>query len=258
MLIQLYDPIDESARPLLPLYIIITFLCIVLTILLFKKYHEKKNETTKWLFLAFLMYSLLLGIILAGFLEMYLTGFKKELYRFSLAAGYAGIMVANCCLIMFGVIVFQRDENRNYAKKYIIISLAIAVLVALPINYYGTPSTLIPPQLQYFRTVTSALMMFFSIFTYSKIYKEARRVSRLLDDRWAKTGLNCIAYSQLSLIFFFIFTLADVILFSLTELKGYTPFIYVAWSLVAVFLVFSYLGLIMPQWFKDLLERRKK
>jgi phage-related holin len=254
----IYDPIDEAARPLLPVYLIIASFAIFITVQLIIKWRERRTEATKWLSLAFSMYSFLIIVITIGFLEMYITGYKMEIYRFSLAAGYSGLMIANCFLIRFAVFIFGKEEKQGLAKFYIAVSLVIAVLVALPLNYYGIPDAIIPPEHRNYRMIFSGLMMLFSVFTYSRIFREAMRVSHKIDDRWAATGMKMIALSQISLIGFFVCTLLDTLTFTFTDSNGYTIFIYFAWVLTGLFLFFSYLGLIMPPWFRNWLENVKK
>lgn len=106
---------DAWAKPSLPIYLFIGGFAIFVTIQLFKKWKERHTEPTKWLSLAYLMYSFLIIIIIIGYLEMYITGYKKDLYCFSLAAGYIGLMIANCFLIRFAVFIFQKVEKQGFA-----------------------------------------------------------------------------------------------------------------------------------------------
>jgi hypothetical protein len=248
----IYDQMDAGAAPMLPVYIIVATFTWILTLLLFRRWRLKRTAPAKWLLLAFVMYAFLITIMLVGFLEMYLTGYKMELYRFSLAAGYSGLMVANCCLLVFSSAIFE-EMSPKVLRIFIGISIVIAVLVALPWNYYGTPSHLIPPELNWIRLVNSLIMMLFSVVTYSKIYKAASHTSRKVSDRFAKVGFRAIAWSQVSLIAFFVCILIDTALFSLFEdINGYTIFVMLAWGCVAAFYAFAYIGFIMPAWVRRL------
>ena len=246
-----YDPIEPGAAPMLPTYIVLTVFCCFMTILLFIRWRQRNKRAPFLLFLTFLTYTLCITVLMAGFADAMISGYKRELYRFSLAFGYAGIMVANCFLLYFAADIF--GIKHELLKKYIICSLIIAVAVALPWNYYGVPDAEINKSL-YIRPFTSISMVIFSILTYSKIYGQAMRVHAMVDERVAKIGFRLIAYSQIFMIMLFVFLFVDVVVFALTDLKGYTIFTYLGWACAGLFMIFSYLGLIMPKWLRSRFE----
>jgi hypothetical protein len=250
---------DANAEGLLPVYIFCLIGSWFITILMLRRWNERKTDSIKWLSIAFITFSAVVTIILIGYLEMYISGWKKEIYKFSLAAAYSGIMLGNCFLIKFSRSIFEKKENQKVAWRYIAGSLIIAVIMALPYNYYGVPTSQIPVELTFFRTISSGLMMLFSWITYTRIYKEAQRISKIVEDRWASAGLKLIAYSQICMMLMFVFFLIDTILFTVVaEINGYTVFVYMGWGVIVFFFLFSYLGLIMPNWFKHYLEKRDK
>lgn len=242
-MIYAYAPIEPEAFPMLPTYIILTLFVWFMTILAFRRWFQRRMKTPLLLFLTFLSYSVCILVLTLGFAEAIITTEKRELYRFSLAFGYAGIMCANCILLLFSAELFS--VQKQFIKKYLIISLIIAFFVALPINYYGYLDAEINKTL-YIRPYTSAAMMFFSVFTYAKIYTQAKRIQLLVDEKVAKAGFNFIAISQVCMMLLFIFLFADTVLFALTDLKGYTIFTYLGWLCAGAFMLFSYFGLIMP------------
>jgi phage-related holin len=250
-MLAIYAPIEPEAAPMLPTYIILSIFAWFMTILLFFRWKERRMKAPLLLFITFLCYSILMSVMALGIGDALAVGYKRELYQFSLAFGYAGIMVANSILLLFSAEIFTIDLK--YVKKYIIISLLIAVAVALPWNYYGVIDAEVNRAI-YIRPYTSVAMAFFSVLTYSKIYSQAMRVYRLVDEKTAKWGFKLIAFSQICMILFFACMFADLIVFGLTDLKGYTIFAYLAWVFAGLFMFFSYLGLTMPQWLRKRLE----
>jgi hypothetical protein len=246
-----YAPIEPEAFPMLPTYIVLTAFVWFMTILAFRRWAQRKMKTPLLLFLTFLSYSICILVLTLGFAEAIITGEKREIYRFSLAFGYSGIMCANCILLLFSAELFTIPIK--IVRKYIIISLCIAVFVALPINYYGYLDAEINKSI-YIRPYSSAAMMFFSVFTYVKIYSQAKRIQMLVDEKIAKAGFQFIAISQICMMLLFIFLFADTVLFALTDLKGYTIFTYLGWLCAGAFMVFSYFGLIMPPFIRKRYE----
>lgn len=84
------------------------------------------------------------------------------------------------------------------------------------------------------------------------------RISRQIEDKWGSIGMKMIALSQISQIGFFISTLFDTLMFTFTDINGYSIFIYFGWILTGLFLLFSYLGLVMPHWFRGWIENHSK
>lgn len=246
-----YAPIEPEAFPMLPTYIVLTIIVSFMTILSLTRYIQRRKKTALLLFLTYLGYSICILVLTIGFAEAIQTGEKRELYRFSMAFGYAVIMGSNCILLLFSAELF--GIKRNYLTKYIVISLIIAVAVALPWNYYGYLNEEIDRS-NYIRPYTSAAMMLFSIFTYVKIYNQAIRIEKLVDEKTAKASFRLIAISQICMILLFAFLFADMVLFALTDLKGYTIFTYLGWFCAGFFMIFSYLGLFMPPFIRKRYE----
>lgn len=255
--LPLYDPIDPGAEYILPLYILVGLFSIFIASQMVMRWRERRTKATKWLMYAFLMITLIILLVIAGFLEMLILKEKRDIYKITSALGYLCIMIANCFLIRFSIHVFGEEEDQRVARIFIAISLIIGIAVVGPWNYYGIPKWRIPDELESIRLITSCSMMGFSIITYSRIYRSAIRNSKDVTDRWASIGMKFIGYSMLSMIGFFMGIALDVIVFTFTSINGYTIFLYLAWISGGFFLLFAYLGLIMPKWFKNFLSNQK-
>jgi hypothetical protein len=245
-----YAPLEETANNLIWLYGIILFFNTCFFVMMWRKYIQKKSKPGLYLSIVFTFYVFILLIIYLGFLQAYITGYKKELYMFSLAAGYTGIATANCVLILFALSVFKTKKDNKFAIKYIIISLISAVLLALPQNYYGWTTSYIPEEWRIFRTLTTGILMLTSFIVYGRIFKEAQRASKFVEEAWAKKGFQYISYAQLCWIILFLMLVADLVYDLLADAGGYTFFYYIAWSMMVVATYFFYIGYLMPDWFK--------
>jgi hypothetical protein len=248
-----YDAMDVGSIFALPAYLAISLFSWGMCAILFRKWRQRKNNAPKLLFYVFLSYSICITMMTIGFIEVITTGYKKEFYRFSMAVGYSGLMIANIFLILFAAHLFT--IKKEIYIKYIYFSLVIAILLLLPMNYYGVSKALLENELGLekkwdIRPYTSVLMALTSLVTYFKIYKEAMRISRLVDEKVGKSGFIFIARAQICMILFMLFLIGDMLLFGLTSLTGYTPFFYLSWLCAGLFFIFAYLGLIMPDWLK--------
>lgn len=247
---MVYEPMEQSAENIIYVYAVIIFFSWIMTFLLFKRWNERKKLPTKLMFFTFVAYSVAISVLVIGYLEMYITGYKMEIYKFSLGFGYCLMLIANMLLVYFAAEVFSVEKK--YIWKYLIINSILAVLVLLPQNYYGVPSTEIGPD--NIRAYTAVGLVVWSIFTHARIANAAYKVARSTEDKIAKQGFKWIGHSQLSFIFFFILMATDTVYFTITGGDGYTVFVYISWLFAALFYLFSYFGLIMPPWLRKRYE----
>lgn len=241
-----YEAIDPGSEGVLVIYILMVIFSIIMSALMFRKWRERQTKPTKLMFLLFALLTVTIIIIMSGMVQLVILREKRELYMFSLAAGYTIIMLSHLLMLSFAETIFNIEEG--WTKIYSIIAVVIAVLVALPFNSYGKPNEEV--QVVWFRPVTSVLMVLFSIIVYSRIAGIAFKNARETEQPLPKAGFTWIAYSQLSMIAFFVFLMLDVIYFTITGGGGYSFFVYLAWISAGLFFLFCYMGLIMPDWLK--------
>ena len=245
---------EPSAGNMIYIYSVLIVFSWIMTVLLFKRWKERQKLPTKLMFFVFMAYSIAITGLVIGYLEMYFTGFKMEIYKFSLGFGYCMMLVSNMLLVYFAAVVFSIEKK--YYFKYLIISGIIAVLVLLPQNYYGVPSEEIGSD--NIRAYTAVGMVVWSMFTYARIARAAYNVAKNTEDPIAKEGFKWIGHSQMSFIFFFAFMMTDTIYFTITDSPGYTVFVYISWLFAALFYLFSYFGLIMPAFLRKRYESGNK
>ncbi|MHA1340910.1 MAG: hypothetical protein ACTSRZ_13070 [Promethearchaeota archaeon] len=243
-----YETMPPNARQVIFAYIFIAIFSVIMTITMLKRYKARKTQPTKLMSFVFLFLTLVIIVLLIGFIEMVITGEKRELYKFSLAFGYFLIMSANLFLIKFAQEIFSMGEKET--KIYSIVAIILAILLVLPFNAYGVPEDEV--EIPWFRTMTSLLMIIYSFVLYSNIAIKAFRVSKLSNETIAKAGFKWIGFSQIAMILFFAFMFLDTIYFTITGSAGYSFFVYLAWISAGFFLIACYLGLIMPDWFKKI------
>ncbi|MHA1341762.1 MAG: hypothetical protein ACTSRZ_18130 [Promethearchaeota archaeon] len=251
------EPMESNAPPLLIVYIIFAAFGWYLTTLLYKRWRSKQKKATMLLFLTFLMLTVCISGLLVGFIQMVITGLKLWLYRFSLAFAYVFLSIGNIFLMEFAAEIFTVEKK--YIRKYQVAMGLIAIMVALPWNYYGWPQEVIDVQpIPSIRMYSQLALLTVSILVYSRIFMTALHASKRVSDKYAKVAFRYIAFSQISEILFFVFILLDVMTFTFTPLSGYTVFVYIAWCFVGLFFLFCYLGYIMPNWLRQRIDRKIK
>lgn len=241
-----YEPIDPGSEGVLGIYIVLVIFSFIMSGLMLKKWRERETKPTQLMFVMFSILTVAIIVIMAGMIELVIAREKRELYMFSLAAGYTLMMVSHLVMINFAKIIFNIEET--WTKIYSIIAVITAVLVALPLNGYGKPNEEV--SVSWFRPVTSVLMVVFSIIVYSQVAKVAFDNSKKAEAALPKAGFKWIGFSQLCMIGFFVFLMLDVVWFTISGGGGYTAFVYFAWIFAGLFFLFCYMGLIMPDWLK--------
>ncbi len=244
---------DPGSFPILPTYIGAAIICATITAMLLKKWHERRTRAPMLLSLAFISYLSCIVVLAIGFTEVVITGYKMEVYKFSLAFGYAGFMVSHAFLITFATDLFSFDKRRSY--RYIAACLVVAVLVALPWNHYGMSQTMYSDF--NLRPFSMVALLILTLVIGLRIAYQAFKLSKRLDDPVGKVGFAFIGWAQISMIAFFAFMGIDIAVVAFTPSQGFTPFNLIGWSAAVLLFAFSYIGLIMPNWVKRRLVRNE-
>ncbi|MBN2149918.1 MAG: hypothetical protein JW839_00600 [Candidatus Lokiarchaeota archaeon] len=241
-----YLEMDPGSFPILPTYIGVAAICAAITAMLFKRWRERRTRAPMLLFLAFLAYLTCIVVLAAGFTEVVVTGKKMELYKFSLAFGYAGFMVAHGFYITFAWELFSLKKRS--AHGYIAACLVVAVVAVLPWNHYGQAQSMYSDfNLRPYSTVATLLL---TLVIGMRIGYQAFKVSWRLNDPVGKAGFAFIGWAQVLMVAFFVFLGVDILVVAVTPSQGYTPYNFIGWSAAVLLFIFSYVGLIMPDWVK--------
>lgn len=247
-----YSPFEFRVFPIFVYYLFLIVFSVIITTKMLLKWRERKVPPTLYLTVVFILFTLALVVLTIGLAEAVITGFYKEIYRFSLPFAYSTVAVADIFLFVFA------SNVMNKGKKLIIpltiICAIIIILLFLPTNYWGIPNEEYAGKFSTRLYSTLSLIMF-SYLIYIYIALICNKVRKSTKDKIMKMGLKLLLYSMLAMILFFLMLIFDTLLVVLANHPGYSEFMYVAWAFAVLFYVLSYLSLIMPEW---LVKRIKK
>ncbi len=247
-----FDPIEPNAKPLLILYIVLAIFVFVNAVLMLMKWYQRKSSVAKYLAITFGLYASLALMLTLGMAQAVVTGEKRILYQVSLGFGYSMSVIASNFLLLF--IAELTEMKHRKLRKFYIISSVIAILLALPNNYYGR--TVVNPPLPNIRMLTTVLMFFYLVGVYGYMAIIAFKTAYKIDDLYGKRGFQFIAVAQICYIFTFLSFLADAIYFTVTNGDGYTIFVYFANGFIFFWIAFNYLGFIYPAKMRARMERK--
>jgi len=241
------ERMEPNAKPILFIYIFFSIFLIYFTILLYKKWKSKRKKPAQLLFITFLSFTITILGLLVGFIEMFLTGLKLKIYRFSLGFGYFFNCIGNIFLMEFISELFSIPKK--FIRKYQVLMIFIAIIVILPWNYYGWPQYAIDLQpIPSIRVYSQLSLFIVSLLVYGRISIVAYHASKLVQDKYLKISFKFISYSHISEIIFYVCMSLDSISFTFFDLPGYSIFVFIAWIFGFFFFIFCYIGYIMPQW----------
>ncbi len=252
-MIMAYDKIEPSAKPIIIIYIIMLIAVAIMTILLYRKWKERKTPIAKHLTIAFLIYFVITSVLTWGLGDALITGEKRIIYQISLGFGYAASVIASNFILLF--IADLINMNHKKLKKFYVISIILAILLLLPNNYYGV--TVVDPVIPEIRLYTSAAMLLYLMGIYGWIAILMLYEVRRIDESYAKIGFAFIACAQIAYILSMLFFLSDVVVFTTTGGEGNTFFVYLADLSLLLWFIFNYLGLILPAKLKKKAEEEK-
>jgi len=84
-----------------------------------------------------------------------------------------------------------------------------------------------------------------------------QKAKRKSNDKKTRAGFSLLAYSMIGMILFFLMFFFDTMIVVFTDHPGYTIFIYLAWIFALLFMVLSYMSLVMPEWLIKLIEKKE-
>ncbi len=258
---DLFDPQIH----LLPLIFefIVFIIILYLSKLIYSKYKERKTIPT--LFLALALFSIALAPFIAftglfsWMILWIINGFNPTLspdyYSISMPIGFLFVILYDIFLIFFTIHIFW-DKNNKKAIPFIIVGIIIAILLFLPNNYYGVdPGPNDPPSI---RAYTQGVYFIYNLIIYIIVAIFAFREAIRIEERVYKIGFECIAFAQLSNIIIFLSFLCDAIILLFNPASpGYSIFVVIAWIFAVVSSILVYLGFILPDWFKKLIQKGK-
>lgn len=247
-----YTPFEIRVLPIFPYYLILSVFGIVLTLKMYFKWRERKVAPPLYLSITFTFFTLALIMLAVGLAEAIITGFYKEIYRFSLPFAYSMVVFADIFLYKF---VSQiTNKGKSLLIPLILIGILIVIMMFLPWNWWGIPPVDYEGQLN-IRLFSTLSLVLYSYLIYIVIAVTCRRAMKETDDKIALTGLKLLFYAMICMILFFLMFIGDTLMIVLFDDPGYSIFVYIAWIFAVVFYILTYLSLVMPKW---LVKRIKK
>jgi len=246
-----YTPFSSNILPIFFYYLGLIVFSIVMTILMIKKWRERKVNPPLYLSIVFILLTVALIILTIGLGEAVFSGFFKEIYRISLPLAYCMIIVADIFLFVFAKVI--TGKGKKALVPLVIFGGVIIVFLFLPWNWWGVPPEDYAGQLN-IRLYTTLSVIFYSYVVYIFIARFCRKARKQTEDA-TKAGLTLLFLSMISMIAFFLMFIADTLLITLTDHPGYSEFIYIAWIFAILFYIFTYLSLVMPKWLVERIEK---
>ncbi|MHA1341347.1 MAG: hypothetical protein ACTSRZ_14955 [Promethearchaeota archaeon] len=256
MIFRDYVPFEEKNVALVYLYLVIGLFMIIITIFAYRRYFKRKAKLVLWVSFMYSSYSLALISLFTGMLHSYISGVYSDVYSITLPLGYFFGAVANVFMMYFTLNVFFQKINKKLIRGYLIFTIVVSILIFLPYNYWGRGEQEIKDIQNLFQTITSLCVVFQAIFCYIILFKETKKSYKRVEDVLYRVAFQLILGFILTLIMFYLCLVLDAIVQMITY-KGYSPFIFIGWSLVAVGSAMGYIGFLLPEWFKRIFEKPK-
>jgi len=238
--------------PLFIFYIGLSIFSAIFTVMMLLKYRERKTPPTLHLSLVFICLTCAVIALIFGLAETIITGYKMYIYRFMLPLSMSLFIVADIFLFIFTSHIAERE--RRALIPIVIVGVLLIILVFLPWNYYGQPASDYKGKIS-IRLYSTLGYVSFSCIIYVFVVIICRDARKQAEEKITRTGLSLLSYAAICMICFLIMQILENVLIVLFSHPGYSEFFYISWIFAGIFVVLSYLSLIMPEW---LVKRIKK
>lgn len=214
-----------------------------------QKYHEKRNNVTKYMFLfSFLLnFSVFISAIsrVLRVTNLWLIG--PDTYLELLAFTVSFVAVANIFLLAFALEVFADGMDLQKNKMIVLIySAVVAVFViyslATALVVKGFENTGLNDSIWIFLILISTVVYVYTI-------QAAWKVARKAEDKLQKRSTEIIALSPLSFLTVFVFFMIDSLLGD-----NFTIYYYIGYAFAIVCVFTLYIGVVRPGWFVKLVK----
>lgn len=240
-----YTPFDIRVFPIFVYYIFLSIFGIFMSIKMYKKWKERNVPPPLYLAIVFSFFASALTMLGIGLAEAVITGEYREIYRFSLPFAYSMVVLADIFLFIFAS--YMTNKSKKAFPVVIIFGIILIITLFLPWNWWGVPSEDYEGKLN-IRLYSTLGLVLFSLLIYSYIVMICQKSKAQAKDKVMLTGLKLLFYSMLCLILLFVMLIGDTLLITLFDHPGYSDFIYIAWAFGMLFIILSYLSLVMPDW----------
>jgi hypothetical protein len=219
---------------------------------MYYKWRDRNVKLPLYLFIVFVILTLAILMLSIGLAEALITGFYKEIYRFSLPFSYSLIIIADIILFLFAS--EMTESNKKLLVPLSISGIAIIIALFLPWNYFGVPQVDYAGQ-QSIRLYTTTAVVLFSFAVYIYIAYISYKARKRTESKIFRVGFTFLIAAMLSMIGFFVMFVIDTIIIVVTDHPGDTLYVYIAWIFAILFYIFSYISLVMPKWIRRRIEK---
>jgi hypothetical protein len=220
---------------------------------MYKKWRERNVPPPLYLTLVFSFLTAALVVLSIGLAEAVITGFYKEIYRISLPLAYSMVVCADIFLFIFAS--YMTNRGRKAFPVITIIGIILTIILFLPWNWWGVPQVDYAGDLS-IRLYTTGGLVIFSFIIYIYIALICQKTKRKAEDKIVQIGLKLLFYSMINLILLFLMLIMDTLMITFFDHPGYSEFTYIAWIFGLIFIILSYLSLIMPNWLVDRIQQK--
>ena len=239
-----YQPYTVRMFPLYIIYIFLIILSTVSAILMYSKWKKRKVPPPLYLTIAYIILTAIFTVLFLGLNEALITGYCMDIYKFSLPFAYSMDLYYTLCFLKFANYIMKKGNKLFYLL--LAIAIIITIFLFLPWNWWGVPTSEIgTPDIRIYTTISVVL---FSYIIYIYIARMCLKLKKETKDKVAIYGLKFLFYTMICLILFFFFMILDTVMVVAFDHPGYSEFTYIAWILLGVGIVTSYLSLVMPGW----------
>jgi hypothetical protein len=246
-----YTPMHPGVPALLIVYFVLISLGTIITVNMYKKWQERKSKLPLFLGLVFLLLIIALGFLAIGLIETIVTGYFKEIYRITFPLAYVCVIIADIILFKF---TNEITNKSGYALYLIIIAgIILIIMLLLPWNWWGVPQEDYIGQFS-IRMYSTLLFAVYSISIYLSIAIISSRARKEAKDQKARWGFLLYTLSVLCMVAFFIMNILENILIVFFDHPGYSIWVYLGWVFAFLFIILSYLSLVMPEWLLKVLK----
>ncbi|NHJ24642.1 MAG: hypothetical protein EAX89_08705 [Candidatus Lokiarchaeota archaeon] len=216
------------------------------------KWRERKVPPPLYLTYTFIFFALAIIMLTIGLSEAVITGFYKEVYRFSLPFAYAMVILADITLFKF--VSFLTNSGKKIFIPLVIIGLIVIIILFLPWNWWGVPPEDYAGMLN-IRLYSTLSLVIYSYFIYIQIAITSKKGMGATQDKITHMGLKLLFYAMISMILFFLMFIGDTLMIALFDHPGYSEFVYIAWIFAILAYILMYLSLVMPKWLVNRIQK---
>ncbi len=226
-------------------YITITILAWILTVLIIFRWRASRTKALVYLTWCFVFYSISIMVGLIGWIEVYLTGFRQEIYKISIPLVYSLFLIGHLFIYLFTSCYFEK-QNGKTTKILVLITILLILAAFHPNNYYGIP---IPEGSGTdISLIVSICLVIYACFLHIMLGVEFIEGYRTSTNPYDKRGLLSYAFGVFSIVLFYIFFSFNKFYIMLGKSKGFSIFMFIAFFWITVGLVACWWGTLCPNW----------